>query len=348
MKVVLLARPENRSPRVLAESLRVQLEENETSADIIYDVGLLRRLVAWQHKKQSTRFHFWIRQKLRHALTDRVLIRRLRRYDAVIVCECIPNAFWNHEFNVEKLRELIQKPILLYEVFYLGNAPSQLAHLALHAHPQIGRYDWHLSVSRVTEVTRPATGPWSYVGLDLAYLRLQPPKRERFVALLDFAQPGYEEYRSNQLRILRELEIDTICLDGNYTIGEIRRIYSRASIFFLQTPEAFGLPIAECFSVGTKVYLPNAHWAMSWRPPTTDNETTSADLSPPFVTYSSWDDLRTKLRDERDSYDLTRSPMNVLKEFISNFPDFYYGRPRAISDVIERVQSKDFRTTTQT
>jgi hypothetical protein len=205
-------------------------------------------------------------------------------------------------------------------------------------HALISRYDWHLAVAPITESIHASDGPWTCIGIDLSYLQLKPHPKRQFTALLDFIQPGYEEYHDNHLRILKELGIESVALNGNYSLDEIRELYRNAAIFFVETPEAFGVPIAECLAFGTRVYLPNAEWAMSWRRRSLTAGGAPRDLPSVFVTYDSWDDLKRKVAKERDAYDLTLTPLSVFEGFIASYPEYYFGDRAALNHMVERIR----------
>jgi hypothetical protein len=341
LNIAILSRPDNKSPRILAASLQSQFRAAGANADVFFRTDVLVRLVDRQ-LRPSTRFHFWVRNQLTHFWTDRRFIKSLRRYDAIVVCECIPNGFWRNYFGIEKLRALIDLPILFYEVFYLGNAPYQIGKLRDAGDPTIERYDWHLAVAPITENLIPSLGPWTCIGLDLNTFDLKPSRKERFVALVDFAQPGYETYRDNHLRILRELGIETIELNGAYSIDAIRELYQKAAIMLVQSPESFGLAIAECLASGTRVYIPDPEWLMSWRQPKNLGTDIVNSIPDTFRTYSSWDGLKSAIRREMEEYDLGETPKRIFDEFVASYPHFFFGDHAAIKAVLARINAKDF------
>jgi hypothetical protein len=160
LKIAILTRPDYRSPRVLAESLHHQINSLSVSADILFDIDVLSRLFSYKEKAHKYRFHFWIREKFGNCFRDRNLINKLKQYDAIIICECTPNGFWKNHYNIEQLKKITNKPVLYYEVYYLGNAPTQVEKLINECNPTIERYDHHLSVANVTEI-KDKSGPWS-------------------------------------------------------------------------------------------------------------------------------------------------------------------------------------------
>lgn len=343
MKIAILTRSDFRSPRLLADSLRTALGKIGVESVVFPELAAVSRLQPYARIRRTTRFHFWLRRKLRTMVDDRLLLRRLREFDAIVVCECTPNAFWKDLYDIEKLRNLTGKPILLYEVYYLGNAPSQIERLKAAGDPLAERYDWHLAVSPVTEIRLPDREGWSCIGLDLTDQRLNPNPRKEFVALVDFLQPGHEESRAEQIRVLKELGIRTIELEGEYSREAIRELYSQAAVLFIQFPEAFGVPIAECLANGTKIFAPDERWPMSWRL-LQDGEEQLPDV---FTVYSSADDLKARLTSLRDSYDLVSSPCEIAEAFKSLYPTFFAGDRTELQSVIERIRRRDFQATAQ-
>jgi hypothetical protein len=341
-RIAIVTRPDYRSPRILAESLKLQLEKSGANADVFYSVSAFTRLYPDTLSENKIRFHFWLRKKLKFLFPDYKFLKKLKTYDAIIVSECCPNAFWKEYYQIEQLRRRLGKPVLFYEVYFLGNAPSQLASLRADGHPLIERYDWHLAVSEVTEIRSSTQQPWSCVGLDLTASNLKPSVKDEFVALVDFSQFGYEEYQNEQIRVLEELNIKTIVLKGNYSLSEIRELYKNASVFFIQSPEAFCLPIAECLSCGVQVFTANSGWPMSWRldeNPEIHGEGLLPDI---FSTYNSSDHLKKLLIDFRNSYDLQRTPFKIFDTFIHTYPHFYYGVPVEIQKLLIRIKTGNF------
>jgi hypothetical protein len=342
MKIAILTRPDYRSPRILAESLQLQLKKQGATVDVFYNIDTLTRLYSYREKKYKFKFHFWLRRKLINFLPDRKLLRILKHYDAIIISECTPNGFWKDLYNIEKLRELISKPVIYYEVYYLGNAPTQLAALKASGNPLIERYDWHLAVAEVTEIKCKESGPWSCIGLDLTESNLKPTVKDEFFALVDFMQPDYESYQFDQIRVLEELQIKTVVLKERYSLSEIRELYNKASIFFIQFPEAFGLPIAECLASGVQIFTANSGWPMSWRldnDPAVHSEGTLPNV---FSVYSSKEDLKEKLIDFLSNYDKSLTPFNIFSSFVKYYPHYYYGNPSEIKKLILNIKSRYF------
>jgi hypothetical protein len=339
LKLAILTRPDFRSPRVLAESLQSQLRRIGVDSTIFTDLPALARLQPYLHAKGSIRFHFWIRQKAAHFFSDQRLFRALREFDAIVISECSPNAFWRKLYDIERFRAIVQKPVLLHEVFYLGNAPFQLERLKHAGDTGLERYDWHLAVSPVTEIRTRTNENWSPIGLDLSDQGILPVPRREFLAVVDFAQAGYESMRVEQIRVLDALGIRTIVLDREYSRSEIRAIYAQAAVFFIQFPESFGVSIAECLASGASIFSADENWPMSWRLNEERGETTRETLPDLFHVYSDARDLQVQLATMQANYDLVQTPVDVAARFKDIYPTFFYGDVAQVETVVKRISS---------
>ena len=342
ISIAILTRPDYKSPRILADSLKQQLEREGAKVDLYFSIDALTRLDSYNFFQSKIKFHFWLRRKLLNYFNDSILLKKLKSYDAVIISECSPNGFWKELYKVEKLKQIIKKPVLFYEVYYLENAPTQVEFLKRKGDPLTERYDWHLSVTSVTEIRSNKQGPWSCIGIDLSKSGLGPNTKKEFIALVDFMQPGFEKYHEKQIKVLQELNITTIVLNGSYSLEEIRAIYKKASVFFIQFPEAFGLPIAECLACGAQIITPNSGWPMSWRLDDTPEVHGEGILPDMFYTYSSYEDLKQMLIRFKDSYDLEQTPQRIFKKFIEYYPHYYFGNSQEINKVLSRIKSTNF------
>jgi len=337
VKILILTRKDHRSPRVLAESLQTQLQENGINAEILFDIDILGRLVSYNDSKFS--FHFWLRKKLIHWFKDRRVIKVLKQADAVVISECIPNAFWKSLYNVEKLKTILKKPVFIYEVYWLANTPTQTEILKKNGDTLYERYEGHLFVSPVTEIrARPLPNAFC-IGLNSKNWNLQPLPKNQLLALVDFAQPGYEAHRAIQVNTLQKAGIPFISLDRRYTIAEIRDIYRQVSIFFVQFPEAFGLPILECLCTGAQVFTPDSSWPMSWRLDENPEVHASGILPKCFTVYDGNDDLLHKLQLFKENFNLAHSPLKVFNEFIQTYPTFYSGNQRELNRCLDFIKS---------
>lgn len=340
MKIAIITRKDYRSPRILAESLKLQIEQAGSEAKIYYDIDLLNRLVSY--RESNLTFHFWLRRKIAYYFYDKKITKLLRGSDAVVISECIPNGFWKRLYNVEKFKKIIRKPVFLYEVYYLGNAPTQIEQLKKTGNPLFERFDWYLSVTDVTEIKIKPGVEYSCVGLNLKVSNLHPTAKKEFIALVDFKQPGYDHFQQEQLTVLFDLEIKTIVLEGQYSIDEIRELYKAASVFFIQSHEAFGLPIAECLACGVQIYTASSAWPMSWRlekNPALHSEGTLPEI---FTVYHSKEDLKQKIITTKEKYDLITTPFQIFEAFTKYYPHFYYGNSAELKAVLTKIEEGRF------
>jgi hypothetical protein len=322
-KIAILTRPDFRSPRILADSLKSQLEEQGAAVEIFYEIDLLNRLVSFRDSQLS--FHFWLKRKLQHFRKDINLLRILKGFDAVVISECIPNGFIRRLFNIEKIRKIIKKPIGFYEVYYLGNGPTQIDFLINSNEALIDRYDFHLSVGRVTEIKSAVNDHYFPIGINGSLWNLKPLPKNQIIAILDFVYPGNEFIRETQIRALNLAGIKYISLDKPYTITEIRKIYQQGSIYFMQSYEAFGLPLLECLCSGCQIFTPESWWPMSWRLNENPEIHGEGLLPNCFTVYKNEEELIKQLITFRENYDLVETPKKVFENFLSHYPDFYHG-----------------------
>ena len=349
-KIAILARSENASPKVLAQSLHHMLLNLDVRSDIFWDApSTIRRLRSFEMLFRDHKLNWkgklgFLINKLRYYFIDASVIKTLNNYSALVLCECIPNAFWRNHLAIEQFRKLLPSlPIILYEVYYLGNAPTQINRLVEMNDPGIERYNWHLAISEVTEIRSSSMPPWSCIGLDIAHTGLKPVKKEELIAVVDFPQKGYETYRKEQIKVLNELDIETIVLEKHYTLEEIREVYKKACMFFIQSPEAFGLPIAECLSTGAYIFTPNSGWPMSWRLDKNPKIHKSGILPEIFQVYDNINDLRYKLSKIQKTYDLKKEPFKVFNIFQEKYPYFYQGNLEELRKVADRIRQKNLK-----
>lgn len=344
MKIIIITRPDDASPKVLAESLKKMFDDMDVEAEILFNVSFLSRLLpVFGKNKRSGRIHFRVKEKLFNFFRDNNIIKKLKRSDAIVLSECTPNGFWRNYHGIEELKSKVKNiPIIYHEVYYLGNAPSQIDKLATENNPTIDRYDWHLAVSEVTEIRTIPKPPWSCVGLNLENTGLKPIPKQRFFAIVDFEQKGYEEQRNIQKEALKLAGIEVISFEKKMPINKIRNFYQNASIYFITSPEAFGLPIAECLASGTAVFTPSSSWPMSWRLDENPKMWEKGQLPECFVVYNDKDDLVEKLISFKNNFDYKKTPLELNRIFKTNYPHFYYGNTKAVIDLTDRIKHKQF------
>lgn len=323
LHIALLTPSHSGSPKVLAETLAPLIEETNNEVKIYYRANALLRLTKVDKKKFKLLKN--ILRKIQ-AFSDKRLFRTLKKKDLIIICGTTPFAFYRDTYNIEKLKTILPGlPIFYYAVQYLGNSPSLIKRLKNGNHKLFERYDWHLSVSPITEVRVKNKNCWSAIGLNLKSSGLRPVKKDKYFAVIDFVQPGFKDYRREQISVLEELRIPYFCLQKKYSTDAIRNIYRKASIFFLQSMEAFGLPIAECLATGSFIVCASSSWPMSWRLDENPRMHAPGQLPDCFLVYNNREDLVQKLKKNMQDYDLVETPQKVFKTFIDYYPDFYYG-----------------------
>src|SRR5690554_1841933 len=222
MKIALITRPENRSPKILALSLQEKLLQIGIESEIIYGLDTIKRLVPIFAKfNVQTRLHFRIRQKLKYYLKDRNVINKLNQFDAIIISEVIPNAFWKNYYNFNKLRSLTKKKIGIYEVFFIDSAVHYFDVFKKNGDYGGDLFDFHLAVSKTSFTKTILSGNKFQIGLNLDSFKLYPQNKTNFYVLIDFPVKGGEKERNIQINALNRFNIPYIELQGKYEVEEI-------------------------------------------------------------------------------------------------------------------------------
>jgi hypothetical protein len=340
MKVAILTRPGACFPNLISIGLSDMLRQLGIEHKIFDNaIPFLMRLLPFseQPKRWANSFHFRVYNKLKNRKQDNQLLNELRTYDLVVLSECLPNAFWKNYLAIETLKEKLgNKPVFSYTDAYLNNAPlHQKLWLDGDDHRE-DRFNVNLCPSPVTEVRSKLTDNWKAIGINISISNLKPIVKKEFVAVVDFAQKGYEAYREQQLAILSKLGIKTIVLEGRYPIDEIRKIYQEAAVFFLAFPETFGLPIAECLASGSYILTPNSGWPMAWRLDEKPMPWGPGKLADCFKVYNSDEDLEKLLIALRQQFNGETTPFQVFDTFIKYYPDFYYGNKNSLMGILQQ------------
>lgn len=342
LNISIISEPGYASPRVLSEVLKLFIEKNGHSAKTYYRSIALKRL--FDSKTVGKNKVLWLLYRLKYLYLDNKLFESLKISDAVIICSTIPYAFLGNTYNIEKLKTKIKnKPIFYYGVRYIKDCPSQLEKLKSLNNASVEKFDWHLTVASAVSTEKNPVSPWTQIGLNLKCTGLRPNEKKEFIAIVDFERKGYEHYRQNQIQALNELGIPFISLEKSYTIKEIREIYKKAAIYFIQSSESFGVPIAECFSCGSYVFTPDSKWPMAWRLNEKAENNKPNSLPECFVVYNDRKDLKNKLITLRDNYNLEKTPKKVFDTFYKNYPRFYDGNRDALLDVFKRIEQNYFK-----
>ena len=335
MKVAILRSSKNSSPKVLANGLGEMLEELGIESEA-FDVSLLYRKLPIL--RRSRHFPGPVVHAVARAarwLPDAATLEKLSTCDVIVVSECCPEAFFRNSLGIEYLRKKLGKPIVLYEVFFLENSPFQVRQLEAANHYLAPRYDWHFAAADITEFRAipSAESRWSRVGLRIAKSNLRHGSKSGFLALVDFPQPGNEQFRADQIRALKELGIEYLELSGSgrYSIHEIREIYNQTSVFFLQHMESFGVSIAEALAAGNQIFSPSHAWAMAWKVGDANQ------LPDVFTLYEGFDELKVRLAAFKRAWQRRETPARVFSEFVRIYPHYYFGEPQNVKSALSRL-----------
>ncbi len=357
MKIGILANRVDGFVRPMAEGLERMLSRIGVRGELFYGgLEALRRMrprlrlaaggSAAESAKKITRWG------LQEMPSFRRFVRRLRSCDAIIVVDSIPRAFFKDVWRVEELRQLLPKiPIVLYDVFYLptrgpwaewlkrGNADMGIPQ---GGHWGLERFDWYLCASVVSEFPM-GSGPQPYtiIGLDLDDGTLRPEPKKEFLALLDFEHPPDMLERAIQIIACEQTKTKYVVLNGHYSIGDIRAIYRRTSIYFLAMRESFGLPICELQASGSYVFTPYAAWSPSHWIKEDLTVPGPGTLSPNFIVYDN--DKETLIRQietVKASYDAEC----VFKTFLQSHPQYYRGDTTELRKFVEMLRSGEIHS----
>ncbi len=338
MKVAILSRPGACFPNLISLGLSDMLRQLEVDHKIFYNsIPFLMRLLPFseQPKRWANNFHFRVYNKWKYRREDIQFLNELKEFDLIILSECLPNAFWKNYLAIETLKaKLGNKPIFSYTDAYINNAPLHQKMWFDGDDYGEDRYNINLCPSPVTEIRSKPSGNWRAIGINISVSKLKPMVKKEFVAVLDFAQTGYETYREQQLAVLRKIGIKAIVLEGRYPIEEIRKIYQKASVFFLAFPETFGLPVAECLASGSYIFTPNSGWPMAWRLDEKPMPWGPGQLPDCFKVYQNEEDLEKQLLLLKQQFDGEKTPLQVFDTFMKHYSNFYYGDLNALKEVL--------------
>lgn len=326
--------------RIMAEGLDRMLKRLGRQSRVMYDgLDMLYRPGVRLGGAYST---------LRNLVKQVHFYSRLAQFDAIIIVSTIPDAF-GKSFRVERIRRWLPgMPIVLYDVLYLPSSGYEWNRWLRegrpdHGNPEIrsggqyglNRYDWYLCASATAYAPIPRDEqPLSVIGLDLDDGTLFPDQGNQFVALIDFEVPVYMKERSLQIIALDQTNTPYIVLNGRYSIPEIRSIYRRCSIYFLATPESFGLPICELQACGSYVFTPHSHWARAHWHKADPHVFGAGELSPNFVVYGDTvESLIGHIERVKRSYNSAQI-VDTLNQY---HPHFSRGDLSALEDFLARL-----------
>lgn len=342
MKIAILSRPGPCFPSIISEGLQQMLQELNIESNIHYNgISVIMRLLPMNEKPRrwKSNFQFRIRDKLWNYFSDRRLLNELKKCDAIVISECYPNAFWRDYFAIATLKKIVKGKVISYTEGPLDSAPGiKQSLLSADDYPE-DIYDYNLFVSELIEVRKKAHPPRQYeIGMNIIYEGFQLNKKTGFTALIDFAQPGFEQFREQQKRVLKKLNIPFIELEGKYQLDAIRQLYQQASVFFLAFPESIGLPIAECLASGTYIFVPDEKWPMAWRLPVEECPSTMM-LPDCFKVYHSDRELEFEIHQLSKGYDVQTTPRLVFDTFIKHYSKFYKGNISALNNMCAHIKA---------
>jgi glycosyltransferase involved in cell wall biosynthesis len=181
------------------------------------------------------------------------------------------------------------------------------------------------------------------IGLDLDDGSLYPEQQGHFRALVDFPQNRlqFPRFRAVQLEAIRLAGVDHVALEGRYTTEEIRAIYRKSAIYFLASPESFGLPICELQACGSLVFAPDPNWPASHWLGDDYYAKREPRLSPNFVVYKNDPEILAELISETAA---TFDPTRVRQTFLEYQPRFFRGDREELQSFLSRVESGEIHS----
>jgi hypothetical protein len=356
MRVDILANDRASFVKPMAEGLVRMLKEVGADPRLHYD-GLFHLMLPQAIDFSSLRSLAGSTARLaRSRRAFPAFVERLRGADVIVVVANVPGSFapglWP---NIELLRErLPYVPIVNYDLHYLPTLDSwarfllrgertQLSRdaLAVFKKGQFGleRYDWYLMASVGSHVPLPAgPHPYSIIGVDLDDGSLYPDQQDHFQALVDFPQDRlhFPPFRAVQLEAIRLAGVDYVALEGNYSTEEIRAIYRKTAIYFLASPESFGLPICELQACGSLVFAADANWPASHWLGDDYYAKREPRLSPNFVVYKNDPEILAQLIRKTAA---TFCPHRVRETFLEYQAQFFRGDREELRLFLSRVES---------
>lgn len=340
-KTAIITKPKNSSPKVLSICLKNFLHDNGYEADLFYKIDVFQRFLKYSAVRKKYNIISWTLYKAIYYLSDRRFVKKLKSYDVIIIAETSPKVYYKESYDINLLRRFLGDiPIVYHGVYFLGNAPTMIKLLEENGDHTSKMFNWHLSVSEVTEIRQKPSAPWSVIGMYLKSTGLTPSPKKEVFALVDFAREGHEDTRKAQIEALERLGIPYVALEGEYSIEEIRDLYKRAAFYFIQFGESFGLPIAECLSCGCYVFTPDSSWAMAWRLNENPEIHGPGDLPECFVVYENQKQLESKLQSMRSNYDLDQTPKEVFNTFLKHYRHYYEGDTEVLKEFMAKVENK--------
>ena len=186
-------------------------------------------------------------------------VERIRNFDLVVVVAHVPSSLTLGSLqNIELLRQLMPEcPIVNYDLVYLPTVAKWSGAMLRGEETGLseadkasmrpgtfgmGRYDWYLVVSPLSEIAMPETPqPCSIIGVNLDDGALFPDQGGEFRVLVDFEQTrsDYLSFRKVQLEALQIAGVSFDVLDKPMTRDEIRSVYRKTGAFLMAHRESY-------------------------------------------------------------------------------------------------------------
>lgn len=308
LKVAVLTSPRYRSPRFLADGLGRMLTR----------LGIGHRIfpqgMAWLSAIKNSDKGYG--NRINAALAE-FRLRQLSEFDVIVVAGTVGLL---KDLDLFRPLLALKKPVLHYQVFYLGGSPYWLEKVSSRA---LDCFDGFLGVSGIHDAEPIQREKFFHVGMDVLPQCAFSAWRE-FVALLDFPAPEQDDERALHQRVLKKLNIQTIELTGDYTFKEIETLYNKVSLYFVATPESFGVPVSQLQFYGGMVAAPSKQWVKRHAMLPTHSVFSDGDTAPfsgNFLFYENEQDLTDKILDIRKHYTATQ----VRWETLRAQPHFFQG-----------------------
>lgn len=265
--------------------------------------------------------------------------KEIRDCDCILIVANCPVAFYASMVRVEELRIKFEKPIVNYDLHYLPNQGwfKKIKNQNVN-NWGLERYDWYLPGSLVTEYALPVEIPkiYSNIGFDIRSEDLYSAQKT-FIALLDFARPGYEVEREIQLRALKETNTPYIELSGRYTTEQIRSIYRRSSLYFIACRESFGLPVLELQLCGCSIFTPYKRWLPAHFLNKSIYESGEGDLGRNFYVYeNNLEILKKQILQLKENCNYKQ----VIQNLEEDYPNYYSGNRAELTEFIQNLTDK--------
>lgn len=271
--------------------------------------------------------------------------KALKECDVIIVVSNCPSIFMPNSFpRLDYLRKQYNKPIVIYDSHFLPNQGWWKYISMKDGHYGLERYDWYLVVGLVREFAIPVEIPKIYheIGMDITSEELKP-EQDEFIALVDFKRDNQAENYSMVISTLEELGIKYIALDGKYTKSQIRSIYRKCAIYFVNFRESFGLPIVELQLCGAKIFTPSIDWCPAHFLDKSLYVESSGKLGSNFVCYENDREiLKEKILMVKEQF----NPQKVLDSFKKEYPNYYRINREELCDFLSKVKSGEINSQT--